>query len=84
MGTEASFGILSGESPVFSIIIPETAAQAQDTLDHIRGHSYQNGNGEYYGEVRCVLEDRLSALASEIRRLDSEIESPIKKKFIKR
>ena len=77
MGIEAkSFGTLGGESPVFSDYHSlETAAQAQDTLGHIRGHSYQNGNGEYYGEVRCVLEDRLSAVASEIRRLDSEIES---------
>ncbi|MAH26738.1 MAG: hypothetical protein CMI19_07280 [Opitutae bacterium] len=64
-----SFGTLYSESPVFGDFHSlETAGKASDTLDHLRG------NGDYYGEARCVIDDRLSAVASEINRLDRELE----------
>ena len=63
-----SFGTLYSESPVYGDFHSlETAGKASDTLDHLRG------NGDYYGEARCVI-DRLSAVASEINRLDRELE----------
>jgi flagellin-like hook-associated protein FlgL len=64
-----SFGTLYSESPVYGEFHSlETAGKAADTLDHLRG------NGDYYGEARCVIDDRLSAVASELNRIDQEIE----------
>ena len=64
-----SFGTLYSESPVYGEFHSlETAGKAADTLDHLRG------NGDYYGEARCVIDDRLSAVAAELNRIDQEIE----------
>ena len=64
-----SFGTLYSESPVYGEFHSlETTGKAADTLDHLRG------NGDYYGEAKCVINDRLSACAAEINRIDREIE----------
>lgn len=64
-----SFGTLYSESPVYGEFHSlETAGKAADTLDHLRG------NGDYYGEARCVIDDRLSSVAAELTRIDQEIE----------
>ena len=44
------------------------AFRAQDVLDHLRG------NGDYFGEIKCVLEERLGSIGAEYRRIDLEIE----------
>lgn len=70
------FGTLSGESPVTGIPHSlDSVAKARDTLDHLRGNRYSDGsNGSYYGEGNCIVNERLSAVAAEIRRIDLEIE----------
>ena len=63
-----SFGTLHSESPVYGEFYSlATAGKAADTLDYLRG------NGGYYGEARCVIDDRLSEVAAELNRLDQEI-----------
>ena len=53
----------------------DSVAKARDTLDHLRGNRYSDGsNGSYYGEENCIVNERLSAVAAEIRRIDLEIE----------
>ena len=70
------FGTLSSESPVTGIPHSlDSVAKARDTLDHLRGNRYSDGsNGSYYGEENCIVNERLSAVAAEIRRIDLEIE----------
>ena len=67
---QKSFGYFDEKSKItgepFSL---ESQDKAADTLDHLRG------NGDYYGEVKCVIDDRLSACAAEINRIDREIEN---------
>ena len=40
---------------------------AKDTLDHLVG---KNG---YYGEIKCIVSDRLPAVAAEMRRIDLKL-----------
>jgi hypothetical protein len=54
------FGTLSGHSIA-------TLDKAKDTLDHLVG---KNG---YYGEIKCITNDRMSAVAAEMRRVDMKI-----------
>ena len=54
------FGTLSGHSIA-------TLDKAKDTLDHLAG---KNG---YYGEINCIANDRMPAVAAEMRRLDMKI-----------
>ena len=56
------FGTLSGHSIA-------TLDEAKDTLNHLVGKA------GYYGELNCIVYDRLPAIASELRRIDSEIEN---------
>ena len=64
-----SFGTLYSESPVYGEFHSlENVGKASDTLDHLRG------NGDYYGEARCVIDDRMSAVAAELNRIDREIQ----------
>ena len=46
----------------------DTLAKASDTLDYLRG------NNEYYGETKWVIEDHLSRVAIEQKRIEDEIE----------
>jgi len=54
------FGTLSGHSIA-------TLDKAKDTLDHLAG---KNG---YYGEINCIANDRMPAVAAETRRVDMKI-----------
>ena len=54
------FGTLSDHSIA-------TLDKAKDTLDHLVG---KNG---YYGEIKCITNDRMSAVAAEMRRVDMKI-----------
>jgi len=64
-----SFGTLYSESPVYGEFHSlENVGKASDTLDHLRG------NGDYYGEARCVIDGRMSAVAAELNRIDREIQ----------
>ena len=46
----------------------DSLAKASDTLDYLRG------NNEYYGETKWVIEDHLSSIAIEQKRIEDEIE----------
>jgi flagellin-like hook-associated protein FlgL len=46
----------------------DTLTKASDTLDYLRG------NNEYYGETKWVIEDHLSSIAIEQKRIEDEIE----------
>ena len=68
------FGTLYTESPLGTGVHSlATLKEAKDTYNHLRGNPYGNGQGTYFGEMKCVLEDRLSDVAKEIRRIDDEI-----------
>ena len=68
------FGTLYNESSLGTGLHSlETLEQAVDTFNHLRGNPYGNGQGSYFGEMKCVLEERLSDVANEIRRIDNEI-----------
>ena len=54
------FGTLSDHSIA-------TLSDAKDTLDHLVG---KNG---YYGEIKCIANDRMPAVAAEMRRVDMKI-----------
>ena len=47
----------------------KSVEKATDTLNYLLG------NSNYYGEVRSVIDERLSACAAEINRIDREIEN---------
>jgi flagellin-like hook-associated protein FlgL len=70
------FGTLTGESPVtkapHSIA---TLSNAVDTLNHLRGNPYSKGSTDkYFGEEKCVVNERLSAVAAEVNRIDLKID----------
>ncbi len=44
-----------------------TPASAQETVDKMRG------NGNYFGEMKCIVENRIGILGSEYKRVDYEI-----------
>jgi len=68
------FGTLYNESPLGTGLHSlQTLGQAVDTFNHLRGNPYGNDQGSYFGEMKCVLEERLSDVANEIRRIDNEI-----------
>ena len=68
------FGTLYTESPLGTGVHSlATLEEAKDTYNHLRGNPYGNAQGTYFGEMKCVLEDRLSDVAKEIRRVDDEI-----------
>ena len=54
-----------------------TAADAQELVDIMRGHGMQMHNGmgmPRFGEMKCLLENRLGILGAEYRRIDYEVE----------
>ena len=62
------FGILDQESIVTGEMNSVLSfGTAQDLLDHLQG------NNGYFGETKCVLNDRLSQVAAEYQRIDMEI-----------
>jgi flagellin-like hook-associated protein FlgL len=69
------FGTMSGESPVTKA--PHSIANlpnAVDTLNHLRGNPYIRGSiQKYFGEEKCVVNERLSAVAAEVNRIDLKI-----------
>jgi flagellin-like hook-associated protein FlgL len=70
------FGTLDGASPVTKLEHSiDTAENAGDTLNHLRGNPYSEGSAlSYFGEEKCILDERLSSVGAEISRLDLEIE----------
>ena len=54
-----------------SIALPELA---QEVVDMMRGNTSACGCVEYFGEMKCLLENRLGILGSEYQRVDQEIE----------
>ena len=53
----------------------DTLAKASDTLDYLRG------NKEYFGESKWVIEDHLSSIAIEQKRIKDEIEKIEQQEF---
>jgi len=52
-----------------------TAADAQELVDIMRGHGVNPETGlDRFGEMKCLLENRLGILGAEYRRIDSEVE----------
>jgi hypothetical protein len=54
-----------------------TAADAQELVDVMRGHGVHMMNGmpmTRFGEMKCLLENRLGILGAEYRRVDYEVE----------
>ena len=44
-----------------------SVAQSKDIINHIRG------NDDYFGELNCIVNERLGQVGAEYRRIDSEI-----------
>ena len=52
-----------------------TAADAQELVDIMRGHGVNPETGlNRFGEMKCLLENRLGILGAEYRRIDYEVE----------
>jgi flagellin-like hook-associated protein FlgL len=52
-----------------------TAADAQELVDIMRGHGVNPETGlDRFGEMKCLLENRLGILGAEYRRIDYEVE----------
>jgi flagellin-like hook-associated protein FlgL len=54
-----------------------TASDAQELVDIMRGHGAEMHNGmamNRFGEMKCLLENRLGILGAEYRRIDYEVE----------
>ncbi len=71
------FGTLGDASPVTGA--NHTLSDynsARDTLDHLRGNPYANdGKISYYGEEKCVVNERLASVGAEMSRIDNALES---------
>ena len=46
-----------------------SAVNARDAIDKMRGNEAK----EYFGEMKCIVENRIGSLGSEYKRVDSEI-----------
>ena len=70
------FGTLTDASPVTGKVHSLLEfADAKDTLDHLRGNPYANdGTISYYGEEKCIVNERLSAVGAEMSRIDKMLE----------
>ncbi len=70
------FGVLDGDSPVTEN--PHTLSDyssAKDTLDHLRGNPYANDASQsYFGEEKCIVNERLASLGAEMSRIDKALE----------
>jgi len=51
-----------------------TAADAQELVDIMRGHGINAEGMKRFGEMKCLLENRLGILGAEYRRIDYEVE----------
>ena len=71
------FGTLADASPVTGV--NHTLSDynsARDTLDHLRGNPYANdGKISYYGEEKCVVNERLASVGAEMSRIDKALVS---------
>jgi len=70
------FGTLDGKSPVTGTAhtLSEFAG-ASDTFDHLRGNKYQSDPTlSYYGEEKCIINERLASVAAEKGRIDKMLE----------
>jgi len=70
------FGTLDGKSPVTGTAhtLSEFAG-ASDTFDHLRGNKYQGDPTlSYYGEEKCIVNERLASVAAEKGRIDKMLE----------
>ena len=74
--TAKGFGSLSDASPVTGKFHSLTDFESsKDTLDHLRGNPYANDPSKsYYGEEKCVVNERLAALGAEMSRIDKTLE----------
>ena len=54
-----------------SIVLPDLA---QEVVDVMRGNRSACGCEDYFGEMKCLLENRLGILGAEYKRVDQEIE----------
>ncbi len=70
------FGTLTDASPVTGKIHTlADFASAKDTLDHLRGNPYGNDiSKSYFGEEKCVVNERLASLGAEMSRIDKALE----------
>ena len=70
------FGTLADASPVTGVGHTLTDYySARDTLDHLRGNPYANdGTISYYGEEKCVVNERLASVGAEMSRIDKMLE----------
>ena len=70
------FGTLADASPVTGVGHTLTDYySARDTLDHLRGNPYANdGTISYYGEEKCVVNERLASVGAEMSRIDKALE----------
>jgi len=71
------FGTLADASPVTGINHTlSDYSSARDTLDHLRGNPYANDSSKsYYGEEKCVVNERLASIGAEMSRIDKALES---------
>ncbi|MBV32840.1 MAG: hypothetical protein CMK36_05310 [Porticoccaceae bacterium] len=53
----------------FSENVLSTPATAQEVVDKMRG------NGDFFGEMKCIVENRIGILGSEYKRVEEEIRS---------
>ena len=51
-----------------------TAASAQELVDIMRGEGVDAEGKDRFGEMKCLLENRIGILGAEYRRIDSEVE----------
>ena len=70
------FGRLDGKSPVTGVPHSLTDfSSASDTLDHLTGNRYGNDPAlSYYGEEKCIVNERLASVAAEKGRVDMMLE----------
>ena len=70
------FGTLDGKSPVTGTTHTlSDFTSASDTFDHLRGNKYQNDPTlSYYGEEKCIVNERLASVAAEKGRIDKMLE----------
>lgn len=70
------FGRLDGKSPVTGVPHSLTDfSSASDTLDHLTGNRYRNDPTlSYYGEEKCIVNERLASVAAEKGRIDKMLE----------
>ncbi len=70
------FGTLADASPVTAVEHTlSNYTSARDTMDHLRGNPYANDETiSYFGEEKCIVNERLASLGAEMSRIDKALE----------